>query len=172
MFAEWHHLLKTYHTPIKKPTICAQLKMYLTMDNKIETTAININLCNQYFNFCAAPSQYWLFYHWQNTTIWVLYWALLLREYTVRKYLKSENLYTEKYCCSVFVLLQFFSIALAHFSIHCLLLQNSSHTALNRSWNDQNTIWCLQNDTTFSKPHTHQNQTFPSKPTICAQLKM
>src|SRR4029434_5114786 len=25
-------------------------------------------------------------------------------EYTVRKYLKSENLYTEKYCSSVFVL--------------------------------------------------------------------
>ena len=40
-----------------------------------------------------------------NITIWVLHWALLLREYTVRKYLKSENLYTEKYCSSVFVLL-------------------------------------------------------------------
>ena len=79
--------------------------IYLTMDNKTQTTAININLWNHHFNFCATPSQYWLFYHWQHTTIWVLYWALLLREYTVRKYLKSENLYTEKYCCSVFVLL-------------------------------------------------------------------
>ena len=58
-------------------------------------------------------------------------------------------------------ILQFFSIALAHFSIHCWLFQNSSHTALNRSWNDQNTIWCLQNDTTFSKLITH-----PSKPNI------
>ena len=57
--------------------------------------------------------------------------------------------------------LQFFSIALAHFSIHCWLFQSSSHTALNRSWNDQNTIWCLQNDTTFSKLITH-----PSKPNI------
>ena len=79
--------------------------IYLTMDNKIQTTAININLCNHHFNFCATPSQYWLFYHCQHTTIWVLHWALLLREYTVRKYLKSENLYTEKYCSSVFVLL-------------------------------------------------------------------
>ena len=58
-------------------------------------------------------------------------------------------------------LLQFFSIALAHFYIHCLLFQSSSPTALNRSWNDQNTIWCLQNDTTFSKLITH-----PSKPNI------
>ena len=57
--------------------------------------------------------------------------------------------------------LQFFSIALAHFSIHCWLFQSSSHTALNRSWNDQNTIWGLQNDTTFSKLITH-----PSKPNI------
>src|SRR4029434_9884361 len=30
------------------------------------------------------------------------------------------------------IYLQFFSIALAHFSNHCLLFQNSSHTALNR----------------------------------------
>ena len=116
MFAEWHHLLKTYHTPIKTNisiktyNLCSIENLcfliYLTMDNKIQTTAININLCNHHFNFCATPSQYWLFYHWQHTTIWVLYWALLLREYTVRKYLKSENLYTEKYCCSVFVLLR------------------------------------------------------------------
>ena len=74
--------------------------IYLTMYNKTQTTAININLCNHHFNFCAAPSQYWLFYHWQRTTIWVLYWALLLREYTVRKYL-----FTVKYCSTVFVLL-------------------------------------------------------------------
>ena len=51
--------------------------IYLTMDNKTQTTAININLWNHHFNFCATPSQYWLFYHWQHTTIWVLYWALL-----------------------------------------------------------------------------------------------
>src|SRR4029434_7471421 len=59
-----------------KPTICAQLKsfvIYLTMDNKIEITAININLCNHHFNFCAAPSQYYKFYHCQHTTIWVLH---------------------------------------------------------------------------------------------------
>ena len=53
------------------------------------------------------------------------------------------------------------TIALAHFSNHCLLFQNSSHTAHNRRWNNQNTIWCLQNDTTFSKLITH-----PSKPNI------
>ena len=75
------------------------------MDNKIQTTAININLWIHHFNFCATPSQYWLFYQWQHTTLWVLYWALLLREYTVRKYLKYENLYTVKYCSTVFVLL-------------------------------------------------------------------
>ena len=51
--------------------------IYLTMDNKIQTTAININLWIHHFNFCATPSQHWLFYHWQHTTIWVLYWALL-----------------------------------------------------------------------------------------------
>src|SRR4029434_10602017 len=62
---------------------------------------------------------------------------------------------------SLFLSLQFFSIALAHFSIHSLLFQNSSHTALNRRRNDQNTIQCLQNDTTFSKLVTH-----PSKPNI------
>ena len=75
------------------------------MDNKIQTTAININLWIHHFNFCATPSQYWLFYQWQHTTLWVLYWALLLREYTVRKYLKYKNLYTVKYCSTVFVLL-------------------------------------------------------------------
>ena len=79
--------------------------IYLTMDNKIQTTAININLWIHHFNFCATPSQCWLFYQWQHATLWVLYWALLLREYTVRKYLKYENLYTVKYCSTVFVLL-------------------------------------------------------------------
>ena len=43
--------------------------IYLTMDNKIQTTAININLWIHHLNFCATPSQYWLFYQWQHTTL-------------------------------------------------------------------------------------------------------
>lgn len=54
-------------------------------------------------------------------------------------------------------LLQFSSIALAHFSI--LGLQNSSNTAFNRRRNDKNSTCCLHNDTTFSK-HFHQNLQF------------
>ena len=69
--------------------------IYLTMDNKIQTTAININLWIHHFNFCATPSQYWLFYQWQHTTLWVLYWALLRREYTVRKYLKWKFVFSK-----------------------------------------------------------------------------
>ena len=62
MFAEWHHLLKTYHTPIKTKYLCSIenvcFVIYLTMDNKIQTTAININLWIHHLNFCATPSQY------------------------------------------------------------------------------------------------------------------
>ena len=32
----------------------------------------------------------------------------------------------------IIIIIRFFSIALAHFSNHCLLFQNSSHTAHNR----------------------------------------
>ena len=75
---------------------------------------------------------------------------------------QHTHTHTHNYLCLWFgFFLQFFSIALAHFSNHCLLFQNSSHTAHNRRWNNQNTIWCLQNDTTFSKLITH-----PSKPNI------
>src|SRR4029434_3326142 len=75
---------------------------------------------------------------------------------------------------SLFLSLQFFSIALAHFSIHSLLFQNSSHTALNRKDKMTETPYdvCRMTPPSQNLSHTHQNQTFPSKPTICAQLKM
>src|SRR4029434_7814869 len=65
------------HTHQKTYNLCSIenvcLLIYLTMDNKTQTTAININLCNHHFNCCAAPSQYYKFYHCQHTTIWVLH---------------------------------------------------------------------------------------------------
>src|SRR4029434_3352498 len=62
---------------------------------------------------------------------------------------------------NVVCLLQFFSIALAHFSIHCLLFQNSSHTALNRILTKHYLMFAECHH--LLKTHT---PTHPSKPNI------
>ena len=75
------------------------------MDNKIQTTASSISTSESSTStFVQHPHSVDYFTN-DNILHWVLYWALLLREYTVRKYLKYENLYTVKYCSTVFVLL-------------------------------------------------------------------
>lgn len=43
--------------------------IYLTMDITVEITVIDINLCNQHFNFCAATSPYWFCFPADNHTI-------------------------------------------------------------------------------------------------------
>ena len=90
------------------------------------------------------------------------------------------NSFRDEFPNRISYMLQFFSIAFTHFSIHCWLFQSSSHTAahtppqplteaeITKTRHDV----CRMTPPSQNLSHTHQNQTFPSKHTISAQLKM